>query len=153
MYTGSLTVAICNNRTLAPDEIASALLPLSLYELFDSNEESVPFVFSVLRSGSLFSIEGNQGDVEDLDTSVGSPVVSLTTGVNRAFQNLLDPVTVNVRILVQVYAYIYMYKLRARNVFDGLSVHFTQNFTNPRCVSYDFDQQGIYGNHNTPLCG
>ena len=109
VYTGSLNATIGNDSTLASDEIASGFLPLSLFELFDSNEESVPIVFAILRSGSLFSIEGNQGDVEGLETSVGSPVVSLTAGVNRTFRNLSDPVVVNVRILVQVHImYVYI---------------------------------------------
>ena len=101
IYTGSLNAAIGNDSTLAPDEIASGLLPPSLFvnEPFDSN---VPIVLAVLRSGDLFSIEGNQGDVEGLETLVGSPVVSLTAGVNRTFRQLSDPVIVNVRILVQV---------------------------------------------------
>ena len=104
VYTGSLIATIGNDSTLAPDEIASGFLPLSLFELFDPNEESIPIVLAVLRSGSLFSIEGNQGDVEGLETLVGSPVVSLTAGVNRTFINLPDPVIVNVRILVPVYS-------------------------------------------------
>ena len=97
-----MNATIGNDSTLGPDEIASGFLPLSLFDLFDSNEESVPIVFAVLRSGSLFSIEGNQGNVDNLETSVGSPVVSLTAGSNRTFRNLPEPVIVNVRIQVQV---------------------------------------------------
>ena len=139
VYTGSLNATIGNDSTLAPDEIASGFLPFSLFEMFGPDEESIPIVFAVLRSGSLFSIEGNQGDVEGLETSVGSPVVSLTAGVNRTFINLPDPVIVNVRILVPVYK-----QSAHRKAFDFLSLCSIQNFTNPRCVSYDFDQQGIY---------
>ena len=107
VYTGSLNAVIGNDNTLslAPDEIASGFLPSSLFQMFDSNEDSVPLIFAVLRSGSLFSIERNQGDVEGLETSVGSPVVSLIVGVNKTFRNLPNPVIVNVRILVQVHIY------------------------------------------------
>ena len=63
---------------------------------------TVPIVFAVLRTGSLFSVDEGQESTSGLVTSVGSPVVSLTVGVNEAFTNLPDPVIVNVRILVQV---------------------------------------------------
>ena len=89
-----------NDSELAPDEIASGFLPLSLFEMFD--DEFIPIVFAVFRTGSLFSIAGNQEDVEGLETMVGSPVVSLTAGVNQVFRDLPDPIIVNVRILVEV---------------------------------------------------
>lgn len=44
--------------------------------------------------------------MDGLETSVGSPVVSLTVGVNRTFMNLPNPVIVNVRIMVEVQLYI-----------------------------------------------
>ena len=59
-------------------------------------------MFAVLRTGGLFSIENNQDDAKNVMTSVGSPVVSLTVGVDKTFTDLPDPVIVNVRILVQV---------------------------------------------------
>ena len=37
-----------------------------------------------------------------LNTTVGSPVVSLTVGVDRQFSDLPEPVIVNVRIQVEV---------------------------------------------------
>ena len=78
--------------------------------MLESNDrgdtDSVPIVFAVLRTGGLFSIENNQDDARNVMTSVGSPVVSLTVGVDKTFTDLPDPVIVNVRILVQVRCYI-----------------------------------------------
>ena len=95
-----------NESTLAPDQIASGFLPGSLFELIESKELSsgkpIPVLIAVLKTGQLFSIENNQRDVGDRETTVGSPVVSLTVGVNQTFTNLLDPIIVNVRILVKV---------------------------------------------------
>ena len=95
-----------DGNTLAPDQIASGFLPGSLFELLESKKsksgEPIPVVIAVLRTGQLFSIENNQGDVGGRETTVGSPVVSLTVGVNQTFTNLLDPIIVNVRILVKV---------------------------------------------------
>ena len=71
------------------------------------NTDSVPIVFAVLRTGGLFSIENNQDNARNVRTSVGSPVVSLTVGVNKTFTDLPDPVIVNVRILVQVRMLLY----------------------------------------------
>ena len=96
---GNLNSTVGNDSGLAEDEIASGFLPLSLFE---SEDMSIPIVLVVFRTGILFSIEGNQSDIEGLETSVGSPVVSLTAGVNQTFRNLPDPVIVNVRILVEV---------------------------------------------------
>ena len=92
-----------DGNTLAPDQIASGFLPGSMFELLESKSgEPIPVVIAVLRTGQLFSIESNQGDVGGRETTVGSPVVSLTVGVNQTFTNLLDPIIVNVRILVKV---------------------------------------------------
>ena len=99
---GNLNSTVGNDSGLAEDEIASGFLPLSLFQLIESEDMSIPIVLAVFRTGILFSIEGNQGDIEGLETSVGSPVVSLTAGVNQTFRNLPDPVIVNVRILVEV---------------------------------------------------
>ena len=99
---GNLDATVGNDSGLAEDEIASGFLPLSLFQLIDSEDMFIPVVLAVFRTGSLFSIEGNQGENEDLETSVGSPVVSLTAGVNQTLKNLTDPVIVNVRILVEV---------------------------------------------------
>ena len=94
-----------NESALAPDQIASGFLPLPLFQLAGSKQEDgepVPVVFTILRNGSLFSIERNQGTNEDVNTTVGSPVVSLTVGLNKTFTNLTDPVIINVRIQVEV---------------------------------------------------
>lgn len=99
---GNLNATLGNNSALAPDQLASGFLPLSLFEMLRDDGESIPIVLAILRSGNLFSIERNQGSVEGMETSVGSPVVSLTVGVDRTFTNLPDPVVVNVRIMVEV---------------------------------------------------
>ena len=59
-------------------------------------------MFAILRTGNLFSVEQNQGNVQGVNTAVGSPVVSLTVGVDRQFRNLPDHVIVNVRIQIEV---------------------------------------------------
>lgn len=56
-------------------------------------------MFAVLGTGGLFSIARNQ--VNERNTTVGSPVVSLTVGVNKTFVNLPDPVVVNVQIVLE----------------------------------------------------
>ena len=95
---------MASDNTLAPDQIASGFLPESLFKLIESMKsgEPIPLVLAVLRTGQLFTIENNQRDVEGLETSVGSPVVSLTVGVEQTFTDLSDPVVVNVRIQVEV---------------------------------------------------
>ena len=99
---GNLNATLGDDSTLEPDQLASGFLPLSLFERLDSDEENIPIVFAILRTGNLFSIERNQGDVEGLNTTVGTPVVSLTVGVEREFRDLADPVIVNVRIQIAV---------------------------------------------------
>ena len=129
-----------SNSTLAPNQIASGFLPLSLFQLAGSRQgdaEPVPVVFAILRNGSLFSIERNQGSNRNIETAVGSPVVSLTVGVDKSFTNLPDPVIINVRIQVEVITFMPPFT----NYFI-FCICLTQNFTNPRCVSYDFDLQG-----------
>lgn len=95
-----------SNSTLAPNQIASGFLPLSLFQLAGSKqgdaEPVTTVVFAILRNGSLFSIERNQGSNGSIETAVGSPVVSLTVGVEKSFTNLPDPVIINVRIQVEV---------------------------------------------------
>ena len=105
LHAGTLDAAVGNESALAPDQIASGFLPLPLFQLAGSKQEDgepVPVVFAILRNGGLFSIERNQGTNEDVNTTVGSPVVSLTVGLNKTFTNLTDPVIINVRIQVEV---------------------------------------------------
>ena len=100
---GILNATVGNDSTLAPDQIASGFLPLSLFQRAGSDEGPIPVVFAILRTGRLFSIErNNQGNQGGVSTMVGSAVVSLTVGVSRTFRNLQDPVIVNVRIQVEV---------------------------------------------------
>ena len=105
MHVGALDATVGTESGLAPDQIASGFLPLSLLQLAGSkqeNDEPVPVVFAILRNGSLFSIERNQGSDEFVSTAVGSPVVSITVGLNKTFTNLPDPVVINVIVQVEV---------------------------------------------------
>ena len=105
LRAGTLDATVGSESALAPDQIASGFLPLSLFELAGLKQEDgepVPVVFAILRNGSLFSIERNQGRNEGVSTAVGSPVVSLTVGLSKTFTNLPDPVIINVRIQVEV---------------------------------------------------
>ena len=106
VITGSLDTELGSNDGLAEDQIASGFLPPSLFDLLGSNEnytENVPILLAILRTGSLFTIDNNQQDTAaGFNTTVGSPVVSLTAGVDQTFTNLQDPVIINIRVLVQV---------------------------------------------------
>ena len=101
-FVQEVSATLGDDSTLEPDQLASGFLPLSLFENFDQDKENIPFVFAILRTGNLFSIERNQGGVEGLNITVGSPIVSLTVGVDRQFSDLPEPVIVNVRMQVEV---------------------------------------------------
>ena len=101
---GGLATTVGNESGLASDQIASGFLPQSLFDKIRDEVDTMPIVFSVILNGSLFSLNGqNEESSGGMMTLVGSPVVSLTVAVpGKTFENLQDPVIVNVRILVKV---------------------------------------------------
>ena len=101
---GGLATTVGNESGLASGQIASGFLPQSLFDKIRDQVDTVPIIFSVIQNGSLFSLNGqNEESSSGMMTLVGSPVVSLTVVVpGKTFENLPDPVIVNVRILVEV---------------------------------------------------
>ena len=95
---------------LAPEEIAAAFVPPSLFEQFESDAGSreVGIVFSLYESSSLFPIAresdlpttAENEDNGGIMSQVGSPVVAATVsaGGRTEFSNLTDPVTVVLRL-------------------------------------------------------
>ena len=111
-HAGTLGTASVNvgdeEELLAPEEIAAAFVPPSLFEQFESDAGEVGIVFSLYESSSLFPIAresdlpttAENEDNGGIMSQVGSPVVAATVsaGGRTEFPNLTDPVTVVLRL-------------------------------------------------------
>ncbi len=77
---------------LPPEQIASAFLPPSLFDLIEGSED-VGVLFTLYDSSNLFPVQEDKPN----DTIVGSPIVGATV-VGESFVNLEEPVIILLRL-------------------------------------------------------
>lgn len=78
------------------DPVASIMLPPSLFA--NISRVNVGLFFALYRTSVLFPVRNMTGVVDGRNTIVGSSIIAATVGPGLFFENLAEPVVVNLTI-------------------------------------------------------
>ncbi len=83
---------------LAPQQDAAISLPASLFQTI-TDREDVGIFFALYNSSTLFPVDGGRNRNASRRTEVGSRVLAATVGPGLDFPNLVDNVTIVLRLV------------------------------------------------------
>ena len=82
---------------LSPQQDAAISLPASLFQTI-TDREDVGIFFALYNSSTLFPVDGGKNRNESRRREVGSRVLAATVGPGLDFQNLMENVTIVLRL-------------------------------------------------------